>query len=103
MARKLFNVTNNDGETIEGLWHFWCPGCKCLHFFQTRPVNGRAVWSFNGDIENPTVKPSILTGHKNFTENRCHSYITDGKIQFLADCHHELKGKTVDLQDIDNS
>lgn len=29
----------------------------------------------------------------------CHSFVTDGKIQFLNDCFHSLKGQTVDLPD----
>ena len=27
----------------------------------------------------------------------CHSFVTDGRIQFLADCTHALAGQTVDL------
>ena len=27
----------------------------------------------------------------------CHSFVTDGKIQFLGDCTHELAGQTVEL------
>jgi len=34
------------------------------------------------------------------TERICHSFITDGKIQFLSDCTHHLAGQTVDLNDI---
>lgn len=29
----------------------------------------------------------------------CHSFVTDGKIQFLSDCTHELAGQTVELPD----
>lgn len=29
----------------------------------------------------------------------CHSFVTDGKIQFLGDCTHELANKTVPLED----
>jgi hypothetical protein len=27
----------------------------------------------------------------------CHSFVTDGRIQFLGDCTHALAGQTVDL------
>lgn len=68
------------------VWHFWCPGCECAH-----GIN--ATWQFNGDLEKPTISPSVLaTGEK-----RCHSYVKDGKIQFLGDCDHVLKGQTVEL------
>jgi hypothetical protein len=30
----------------------------------------------------------------------CHSFIKNGKIQYLSDCTHELKGKTVQLTDL---
>lgn len=71
---------------------FFCPGCKRVHFFSDR-------WSFNGDMENPTVTPSILTGKHDFNTDRCHSFITDGQIQFQSDCYHELAGQTVPLGD----
>jgi hypothetical protein len=31
----------------------------------------------------------------------CHSYVTNGRIQFLSDCHHSLAGQTVELPDWD--
>lgn len=29
----------------------------------------------------------------------CHSFVTAGRIQFLGDCTHELRGQTVDLRE----
>jgi len=57
-----------------------------------------ANWSWNGDTEKPTLHPSILTTYTtgNIT-HRCHSFVNDGKIQFLADCSHELVSQIVDL------
>jgi len=54
-------------------------------------------WTWNGDTEKPTLRPSVLTESH---EYRCHSWINDGKTQFLNDSSHELAGKTVDLLDI---
>jgi hypothetical protein len=61
---------------------------------------GTPNWTWNGDVEKPTLKPSILT---NGSEGmpRCHSFVTDGKIKFLNDCDHELAGQTLDLEEID--
>ena len=57
-------------------------------------------WQFNKDYESPTVSPSLLvTNHKK--NYRCHSFIREGKIQFLNDCTHKLAGQTVDLPDYD--
>lgn len=30
----------------------------------------------------------------------CHSFVTDGRIQFLSDCTHSLAGQTVDLPEM---
>lgn len=35
------------------------------------------------------------------TPKICHSFITDGEIQFLNDCTHKLAGHTVDLLEWD--
>ena len=64
---------------------------------------GTPCWSWNGDVEKPTLKPSILTG-ANFEASeklKCHSFVTDGKIEFLDDSTHEFAGQTMDLLDIE--
>lgn len=86
---------HNEGS---GLW-FWCPGCKGNHMIT---VHTPASWKWNGSLEQPTITPSILVHeHKSSPpfkdQPRCHSYVTDGKIRFLADCGHELAGQTVAL------
>lgn len=99
---------------------FWCPGCKCGHgIWATRPNRGGAQWQFNGNLERPTVSPSLLitcpewhppVTHENLEEWRknpwpqtqvtkvCHLFIVDGQLQFLSDCTHELAGKTVPME-----
>ena len=82
-------------------YRFHCPGCGYAHFFT---IGGTAGWEWNGSTESPTVKPSILVnGFSNKPDDmkRCHSFITDGKIQFLGDCEHSLAGKTVELPSAD--
>lgn len=59
---------------------------------------GTPNWTWNGSIDKPTLKPSILTTDGT---HRCHCFINDGKVQFLNDCSHELAGQTVDLLDIE--
>lgn len=98
---------------------FYCNGCKEYHIVHIEG-NNRPVWGFNGDYEKPTFSPSILVrnghyvpGHedqcwckfnKEHSDNpapfkcmSCHSFVIDGKIQYLSDCTHELAGQTVDL------
>lgn len=72
---------------------YWCLGCGYEHAFNT------GVHQFNGDLNNPTISPSLL---QNFVPGKtCHSFIKNGQIQYLGDCHHELRGKTIELPDID--
>lgn len=83
---------------------FSCPGCKLYHVL---PVTGPRSWKFNNNLESPTITPSILATRNMYTgpgtppkKEICHSFVTDGKIQFLSDCTHELVNQTVDLLEI---
>ena len=79
----------------EKLVTFHCPGCNCGHSFRVFGASG-PVWDWNGDLDKATFSPSLLyQGGPNDT--RCHSFVRDGKIQFLSDCSHHLAGQTVDV------
>lgn len=101
---------------------FWCPGCEGAHAVV---VEGKAPWEFNGNPDKPSFTPSVSIRSGHFAshfkagdncwctydaEQRakgekesgfkcvvCHSYVTDGRIQFLGDSTHALSGQTVDL------
>ena len=90
---KFTPYYDNDGNVTGHA--FECPGCGQIHLVDKR-------WTFNGDTENPTITPSLLVRY-NYKDvaKRCHSFIKEGKIQFLNDCTHELAGKTVDLPQLD--
>ena len=88
MADKI-KVIRRNGKIVQ--YYFWCPGCDCVHGF------GRS-WEFNGDLERPTIQPSLLR-MDNKRETLCHFFIREGKIRFLEDSKHELAGKEVDLPD----
>lgn len=81
-----------------GIYFVECPGCKTLHPIHVGEQH-KIRWGFNGDLNKPTFTPSLMVngGH---AESQCHSFITDGKILFLSDCHHNLAGQTVDLPKI---
>lgn len=94
-------VTQESGYTM-----FRCPACKTPHALSIAPGG----WGFNGDGDRPTFTPSVLVTHaavpgagpgfeEYLTTRACHSFVTDGRIQFLADCTHALAGQTVDLPD----
>lgn len=87
-------------------YYFYCVGCKELHRFPTKaPTHGDGppipLWSFNGNAEKPTFTPSLrhLRHRADYAGcgPHCHVVVTDGKIQFCADCEHELAGQTLDM------
>jgi hypothetical protein len=89
----------------EGWYHFefHCPGCEYNHgFYMSREGYTGPIWNFNKDFEKPTVTPSILmkTSWDGYP-HVCHSYITNGIIQFLPDCTHKLAGQTIELPNIE--
>jgi hypothetical protein len=100
---KLSNILRK----TDGGPTFWCPGCECAHVAYT----GR--WEWNHDYERPTFRPSLLVkydhwvppatplnpspGPQTLVKDVCHSFVTDGFIQFLSDCTHKLAGQTVPL------
>jgi uncharacterized protein DUF6527 len=88
----------NDHGRIFTQVFFFCPGCETAHAITA----GR--WTWNGSEDKPTFSPSVLVNGnatmKHPTMPRCHSFVTDGRIQFLSDCDHALAGKTVDLPDV---
>lgn len=97
---------------------FWCPGCDGAHAVGVGEGPGPR-WGYNGNPERPTFTPSILVrGTVPLTDQQhaswmaggslpepvpsiCHSFVTDGRIQFLGDCTHALAGQTVDLPPFD--
>jgi hypothetical protein len=89
----------NVGPRGGKLYLFHCPGCGHGHPFEIDAPNG-AGWTWNGSLDRPTFTPSLKVNGG--TPTQCHVRVTDGKIQFLADSHHALAGKTVDLPDWEN-
>lgn len=92
----------------ENTWKFWCPGCDSAHVVSDS-------WQVN--TETATISPSVLvysceklinedlsgdalTAPENVTTTpRCHSFVTNGQIQFLGDSTHALAGQTVEVPD----
>ena len=101
---------------------FYCPGCDNRHNVRVNADDGPS-WFYNNNAEKPTFTPSVLTRwnkqlitDEEYFENMedylngskiipyinmvCHLFITDGMIQYLDDCTHELKGKIIPMQEI---
>ncbi|WP_345255310.1 DUF6527 family protein [Flaviaesturariibacter amylovorans] len=121
---RLRTILEKEGQAR--IVAFECPGCGEEHAVH---VNGGVMtnkyfWGFNNDFIRPTFTPSVLvrSGHyakenegpglcwcdyeQRFREPApsrcevCHSFVTDGRIQFLSDCTHALAGQTVDLPEL---
>lgn len=92
-------IVNDEGVHQYNQWFWWCPGCDMAHSF----ADGEKGWTFNGNLEKPTVQPSIMTwpvgrgGVHDAAHPGCHVFITDGMIHYLGDCFHTLKGQTVPM------
>ena len=85
---KVINPNPNEEEYI-----YWCAGCKHSHAIWVREQH--PCWTFDGNFERPTIKPSVKI------EGVCHHIITDGMIAYQADCSHELDGQTIEMSEID--
>jgi Family of unknown function (DUF6527) len=102
MKPKIHNFASPEHETKVLAFH--CEGCGYDHAFTVGPQNLantgniRPRWNWNGSMEQPTFTPSLLCNGSDPAQ-RCHSFVTNGRIQFLDDSWHHLKGKTVDLPD----
>jgi hypothetical protein len=101
MAAKLnFMGEGNRGPRGGLLYVFHCVGCGCGHPFEVKgPANDG--WTWNGSMDAPTFSPSLLCNQSNEL-TRCHLFVRDGKIEYQADCFHDLAGKTVDMVDWDD-
>lgn len=104
--RRLSRVL---AKSEEDRLFFRCPGCDAVHGISHGSGAGPR-WGWNGDVEKPTFTPSVLVTWCEPSDNPdefddtskdvkkvCHSFVTDGRIQFLGDCTHALAGKTVDI------
>jgi hypothetical protein len=98
VSAKLRSAALGDGEPALS---FWCPGCKKPHMLR---VGGerRPQWEWNGDVDRPTFNPSVLvTWDEGEPPQRkvCHSFVREGRIEFLSDCTHVLAAVSMDLPD----
>lgn len=110
LGRKL-------GEAEDCSVWFFCEGCGMPHSLKVNSTGTPGPnWGYNGNPDAPTFTPSVLVrGVQRLTEEEhaaamrgeevnpapfvCHSFVTDGKIQYLGDSGHKLAGQTVELPD----
>lgn len=106
----------------DGRLTWWCPGCDGPHQVSVGEGPGPR-WGYNGKPEAPTFTPSVLVTWREpaaladtellqeqirqrqagvidkipQADKVCHSFVVDGRMQFLSDCTHALAGQTVPI------
>lgn len=93
-----------NGDTGERIW-LWCPGCGDLHCANIAGTEGKDIlWTWDGNKERPTISPSILVRWYDSQRGPqvCHSFVRDGKWEYLPDSTHALAGQAVPVVPIPN-
>jgi hypothetical protein len=99
---------------------YWCQGCEQMHHVIVEGEK-QPKWGYNGNPDAPTFTPSVLYQRDMWVppvtpeniaqwkaapwEQRqehqvCHTFITNGMVQFLGDCTHALAGQTLALPEL---
>lgn len=84
-------------RSLNGVDHvsFFCLGCNHPHTLALRPAPSPS-WIFDGNLEQPTISPSVHVNPPGEYHTKshpiCHSFVTDGEIQYLSDCTHGMVG-----------
>lgn len=108
---SAYEVINRKLRSANGSIFFRCPACERVHGL--RVTTGGDDWTYNGNAEAPTFSPSLSVRYSHWVppatpENPkpgpqtqvhsvCHSYVRDGRIEYLGDCTHAMAGQTVDI------
>ena len=102
--KSMLRSVDDHGTHYQALM-FVCPGCmefggSGLHIV---PVNAphllKPQWDFDGNLETPTLSPSILTWRDKRTQI-CHSFLRAGVFDFLGDSTHSLAGQQAPMPDL---
>ncbi|WP_066339287.1 DUF6527 family protein [Azohydromonas lata] len=107
----------------DGALYFWCLGCDMPHCVM-HGAGGGPRWTWNGDADKPTLSPSVLVQWDHLSpaarernaafyqehgrymthielpydvHHVCHTFVRDGRIEYLGDCTHDLVNQTIDL------
>lgn len=103
--KSFLRTIDDHGTTYQALM-FVCPGCDKdgrggLHMLAVNSNTKKPSWDFNGNLEKPTLSPSILTRFETTSGLFiCHSFLRDGVFEFLNDCTHHLAGQHVEIPDL---
>lgn len=106
--KTMLKQIDDHGTFYEALM-FSCPGCSDtgitgLHLLPINSATHSPSWDWDGNLESPTLSPSILTRTPPYVEGKpsgiCHSYLRNGVFEFLPDSTHSLAGQQVPVPDL---
>lgn len=101
--KAMIRRVNDHSKTYDCL-AFVCPGCidmlggSGIHVLAVNSTVKSPSWSWDGNLEKPTLSPSVLTGKG--SDKICHSFLKKGVFEFLGDCNHSLAGQKVEMVDL---
>jgi hypothetical protein len=104
--RARIKYIKGESGGVYGALMFVCPGCAeldhntGLHMLPVNTSLKSPSWSWDGNLELPTLSPSILTRGGVDLEQVCHSFLQAGVFDFLNDCTHSLAGQRVPMLDL---
>jgi hypothetical protein len=85
---------------------FVCPGCAeddgntGMHMLPVNTTEHSPSWAFDGNLEAPTISPSILTRSGPGGVRVCHSFLRGGVFEFLGDCTHSMANQHIPMPDL---
>lgn len=94
-------------RSVQGGIAHWCPACEEMHVVYTSKG-----WSFDGNLEAPTVTPSLSITYNGPDAGTiresgqrapfacCHYNITAGSLIYQADSTHPFANRTVPLPEL---
>lgn len=83
-----------------------CPACGWHGLPVKVGTKADKFWEWNGDLEKPTISPSVKHFHNGYPAGDgcdaippfvCHYFIKNGNIEFCGDCTHDKAGQTLPL------
>lgn len=98
MRSKLENINGVDYLTFKVSEEM---GLMQLPVIRKGTREGTNAWTWNGDLEKPTLRPSIRTSYHNGIEmTEIHYWLNDGICDCLSDCRDGNSGKKINLLEL---
>lgn len=105
---RVLAVRSVEQAGIVGRWvYYQCPRCDNVHGLPVDYKNSiGATWSWDGNMEAPTLGPSVLSKSGPNGATSCHHFVKGGKIEYCGDTPPNVEtgevfaGRTVDLPEL---